>query len=84
MASNGLGPGHKPGLRTISGLRNDYWLQGSVWLVQHGHSIFPEFLEDSWRVGGVRYDVNFAARTVAYCGCNGEEYIEAYPAVEVG
>ena len=23
-------------------------------------------------------------RTVAYFGCNGEEYIEAYPAVEIG
>jgi uncharacterized protein YbcV (DUF1398 family) len=32
----------------------------------------------------VRYDVDFAARTVAYYGCNGEEYIEAYPAAEVG
>ena len=24
-----------------------------------------------------------AARTVAYFGCNGEEYIEAYPAVQI-
>ena len=31
----------------------------------------------------VRYDVDFTARTVAYYGCCGEEYIEGYPSVEV-
>jgi uncharacterized protein YbcV (DUF1398 family) len=36
-----------------------------------------------WRAGVVRYDVDFAAPTVAYFSCNGEEYIEAYPAVEI-
>ncbi len=50
---------------------------------QAGESTFPEFLEASWRAGVVRYDVDFAARTVAYQGCNGEEYIEAYPAVNI-
>lgn len=50
---------------------------------QAGESTFPEFLEGSWRAGVVRYDVDFAARTVAYLGCNGEEYIEAYPAVQI-
>jgi uncharacterized protein YbcV (DUF1398 family) len=50
---------------------------------QAGESTFPEFLAASWRAGVVRYDVDFAARTVAYQGCEGEEYIEAYPAVEV-
>jgi uncharacterized protein YbcV (DUF1398 family) len=50
---------------------------------QAGESTFPEFLEASWRAGVVRYDVDFAARTVAYFGCNGEEYIEAYPAVQI-
>jgi uncharacterized protein YbcV (DUF1398 family) len=50
---------------------------------QAGDSTFPEFLAATWRAGVVRYDVDFAARTVAYYGCNGEEYIEAYPAVEV-
>ena len=50
---------------------------------QAGKSAFPEFLAASWRAGVVRYDVDFAARTVAYYGCNGEEYIEAYPAVEI-
>src|SRR5271154_7544887 len=50
---------------------------------QAGNSTFPEFLLASWRAGVVRYDVDFRARTVAYYGCNGEEYVEAYPAVEV-
>jgi uncharacterized protein YbcV (DUF1398 family) len=50
---------------------------------QAGNSTFPEFLQASWRAGVVRYDVDFTARTVAYYGCSGEEYIEAYPAAEV-
>jgi uncharacterized protein YbcV (DUF1398 family) len=49
---------------------------------QATESTFSEFLEASWRAGVVRYDVDFAARIVAYLGCNGEEYVEAYPAVE--
>jgi uncharacterized protein YbcV (DUF1398 family) len=57
----------------ISALRTD----------QAGESTFPEFLTASWRAGVVRYDVDFGARTVAYYGCNGEEYVEAYPGVEV-
>jgi uncharacterized protein YbcV (DUF1398 family) len=57
----------------ISALRTD----------QAGESSFSEFLEASWRAGVVRYDVDFTARTVAYYGCNGEEYLEAYPAVEI-
>ena len=48
---------------------------------QAGESTFPEFLGASWRAGVVRYDVDLEARTVAYQGPNGEEYIEAYPAV---
>jgi uncharacterized protein YbcV (DUF1398 family) len=50
---------------------------------QAGESTFPEFLEAAWRAGVVHYDVDFAARTVAYYGCNGEQYLEAYPAVEI-
>ena len=50
---------------------------------QAGESTFPEFLAATWRAGIVRYDVDFAARTVAYVGCNGEEYVEAYPAVNI-
>lgn len=33
---------------------------------QAGESSFPEFLAATWRASVVRYDVNFAARTVAY------------------
>ena len=51
---------------------------------QAGESTFPEFLAASWRAGVVRYEVDFAARTVAYYGCNGEEYVESYPAVDAG
>jgi uncharacterized protein YbcV (DUF1398 family) len=40
-------------------------------------------LAASWRAGVVRYGVDFEARTIAYYGCNGSEYVEAYPAVEV-
>ena len=50
---------------------------------QAGESTFPEFLAASWRAGVVRYDVDFAARTVAYYGCNGDQYAESYPAVEL-
>jgi len=50
---------------------------------QAGEGTFPEFLESSWNAGVVRYDVDFTARTVTYSGCGGEEYIEAYPAVEI-
>src|SRR5277367_1996452 len=50
---------------------------------QAGESTFPEFLKASWRAGVVRYDVDLEVRTVAYQGCNGEEYKEVYPAVAV-
>jgi uncharacterized protein YbcV (DUF1398 family) len=50
---------------------------------QAGESTFPEFLAASWRAGVVRYDVDFAARTVAYSGCKGEQYVESYPAVDI-
>lgn len=50
---------------------------------QAGESTLPEFLEASWRAGVIRYEVDLEARTVAYQGCNGEEYIEAYPAVTI-
>lgn len=50
---------------------------------QAGSSTFPEFLLASWHAGVLRYDVDFVGRTVAYHGCNGEEYVEKYPAVEV-
>lgn len=50
---------------------------------QAGESTFPEFLAASWRSGIVGYDVDFVERTVTYYGCNSEEYVEAYPAVEI-
>lgn len=50
---------------------------------QAGESTFPEFLAASWRAGVVRYDVDLAARKVAYQGSNGEEYVETYPAAEL-
>jgi uncharacterized protein YbcV (DUF1398 family) len=59
---------------------------------QAGNSTFPEFLASSWWGGcaarwvtrrAFRYDVDFDARSVAYYGCNGEAYIEAYPAVDL-
>lgn len=51
---------------------------------QAGESTFPEFLTASWGSGVVRFEVDFAARTVTYYGCAGEEYVEAYPAVDIG
>ncbi len=51
---------------------------------QAGESTFPEFLDASWRAGVVCYEVDLEARTVVYRGCDGEEYIEAYPAVSIG
>ena len=50
---------------------------------QAGESTFPEFLAATWRAGVVRYDVDFAARKVTYVGCNGAEYVEAYPSIEI-
>jgi uncharacterized protein YbcV (DUF1398 family) len=49
---------------------------------QSGKSTFPEFLVAAWSAGVVRYDVDFGVRTVTYFGCNGEEYVEEYPATE--
>ncbi|QHN04157.1 DUF1398 domain-containing protein [Granulicella sp. WH15] len=50
---------------------------------QAGESTFPEFLDATWRAGVIRYDVDLEGRTVAYQSWNGDEYIEAYPAVVV-
>lgn len=50
---------------------------------QAGESTFPEFLSASWRAGVLRYEVDFLERTVSHYGCNDEEYIESYPAVQV-
>lgn len=50
---------------------------------QAGHTVFPQFLEAAWRAGVVRYEVDLAARTVTYSGCLGDEYVEAYPSVDL-
>jgi uncharacterized protein YbcV (DUF1398 family) len=49
---------------------------------QAGESSFPEFLAASWSAGVVRYDVDLVDRTVTYFGCQDEEYVEQYPALE--
>jgi uncharacterized protein YbcV (DUF1398 family) len=48
---------------------------------QAGQTTFQQFLDASWKAGVVRYDVDFAARTVSYYGVNGEIYVEEYPAI---
>jgi uncharacterized protein YbcV (DUF1398 family) len=50
---------------------------------QSGESTFPEFLESTWKAGVVRYEVNLLLREVTYQGCNGEQYVESYPEVNV-
>jgi len=50
---------------------------------QAGNSTFPEFLEACWRAGVLHYDVDFTARTCTYYGCEGEKYVEDYPAVVI-
>lgn len=50
---------------------------------QSGESSFEQFLEASWKAGVVRYEVDFSSRVVRYYGASGEEYVEAYPLVEV-
>ena len=57
----------------VSALRTD----------QAGESTFPEFLAACWRAGIVRFDVDFTPRTCTYFGCNGENYVEDYPAVTI-
>ena len=51
---------------------------------QAGQSTFPEFLSATWLAGVVRYEVDFGARTCTYFGAQNEEYVENYPAVNVG
>ncbi len=57
----------------IKALRND----------QAGQSAFPEFLMSAWNAGVVGYEADFIQRKVTYFGCNGESYVEEYPAVEL-
>jgi uncharacterized protein YbcV (DUF1398 family) len=50
---------------------------------QRGEGTFAEFLASTWRAGVIRYEVDFAQRSVSYYGCEGESYIELYPAVDL-
>lgn len=50
---------------------------------QAGKSTFPEFLKATWEAGVTSYEVDFAKRLVVYYGCQGEKYLEEYPAVNV-
>ncbi|QRP65352.1 DUF1398 family protein [Rhodanobacter sp. FDAARGOS 1247] len=50
---------------------------------QAGESSFPDFLLASWNAGVVRYEVDLLERQVTYYGCNGESYVEHYPAVSL-
>jgi uncharacterized protein YbcV (DUF1398 family) len=50
---------------------------------QAGKGTFPEFLLACWHAGIVRYDVDFAARTCTYYGCEDERYMESYLAARV-
>jgi len=51
---------------------------------QAGKSTFPEFLMASWHAGVVRYDVDFNAARSPTTVAMGEEYVEEYPAADVG
>lgn len=48
---------------------------------QAGKTTFPEFLSATWEAGVIDYEANFEKRIVTYRGAQGEEYVEAYPAV---
>ena len=50
---------------------------------QAGESSFADFLQASWNAGVVRYEVDLLERRVIYYGCNGESYVEHYPAVSL-
>lgn len=50
---------------------------------QAGESSFADFLQASWNAGVVRYEVDLLERQVTYYGCNGESYVEHYPAVSL-
>ena len=50
---------------------------------QRGESTFPEFVEESFLAGVVRYEVDTAARTCTYIGGRGESHVEEYPAVDL-
>ena len=82
------GPVVRQGTPLISGVTNVPMFDQETLITalrtdQAGKSTFPEFLMASWLAGVVRYEVDFAACTVTYQGCNGETYVEAYPVIEI-
>lgn len=50
---------------------------------QAGESSFPAFLLAAWNAGVIHYDVDLLERRVTYYGCDGESYVEHYPAVSL-
>jgi uncharacterized protein YbcV (DUF1398 family) len=50
---------------------------------QAGNSTFPEFMEQIWSAGVVRYAVDFAARTCIYYGHDDTSYVEEYANIEL-
>jgi uncharacterized protein YbcV (DUF1398 family) len=46
---------------------------------QQGKSDFLEFLRQIWQSGVTTYEVDLAARSIAYRGAGGESYVEAIP-----
>ncbi|MFG2978088.1 DUF1398 domain-containing protein [Streptomyces sp. NPDC048331] len=51
---------------------------------QAGETSFPEFVRGCWKAGVAWYEVDLSARTCTYYGADGDNYVEAYPAVEIG
>lgn len=82
------GPAVMQGTPLVSGLIdipkfNQESLIKALRIDQAGESTFPQFLESTWKAGVTGYEVDFNQRKVAYYGCNGETYIEDYPAVQI-
>jgi hypothetical protein len=76
-------PSRRSGSDQLSIARTAFPESARFRLSAHWNSTFPAFLAASWLAGVIRYEVDFEARTVVYSGCNAEEYVEAYPAIEI-
>jgi uncharacterized protein YbcV (DUF1398 family) len=50
---------------------------------QMGESTFSTFLKSAWSAGVIGYEVDFVRRIVTYRGALDDQYVEAYPAVEL-
>jgi uncharacterized protein YbcV (DUF1398 family) len=51
---------------------------------QAGHTTYDQFVASSWAAGIVAYEVDLDVRTCTYRGAYDEQYVETYPAVEIG